>query len=331
VGIRTESAQPDDVTTVTGALRVNYTSMTMSMDRADPSLRPALDAAVGIHPAAGIHSYIPKRRVTVAGARASALTLQAGFIPPCLPMQAPGAPSGGDWLHEIKHAGYRIIARHDGRRVRLYSRSGDDLTHRYPLIVDAMAKLPPCTLDGEAIACDENGSASFDLLQRRQRDHRVFLYAFDLIELDGEDRRRDTLAHRKADLGGLLAGAAPGLLPTQWIDGSESDGPAVFAHACAVGLAGIVSKRKDSRYISGRSPYWLKMENPAHAAAQWDAGFDDSELAFCGPDDAGPLEPPEPPARAAWKVGALSTRFVLRLQLPFVRRDERADLVGHVQ
>jgi bifunctional non-homologous end joining protein LigD len=189
-------------------------------------------------------------------------------------MTAPSAPSGRLWLHEIKHDGFRIIARNDGRLVRLYSRSGNDLTTRYPLIVEAMARLPSCTIDGEAIACDENGIASFDLLRRRQRDDRVFLYAFDLIELAGEDRRRDALAHRKVDLSRLLGNAGPGVLANEWVDGGECDGPTVFEHACSFGREGIVSKRQDSRYISGRSPYWLKMKNPASEAARREAEED---------------------------------------------------------
>ena len=118
----------------------------------------AADAYVG-DPDITILSYIPKRSMSAAATRPRSLTLQAGFIPPCLPMTAPGAPSGHLWLHEIKHDGFRIVARNDGRRVRLYSGSGNDLTQRYPLIVETMARLPSCTIDGEAIACDESGIA----------------------------------------------------------------------------------------------------------------------------------------------------------------------------
>ena len=73
-------------------------------------------------------------------------------------------PSGDGWLHEIKHDGFRIIARKDGERVRLYSRPGNDLTHRFPLIVETLARLRSrsCIIDGEAVACDDNGVASFD-------------------------------------------------------------------------------------------------------------------------------------------------------------------------
>ena len=196
-------------------------------------------------------------------------TLPAGFIAPCLPMKAPRPPSGPLWLHEVKHDGFRVIARKDGERVRLYSRPGNDLTKRFPLIVEAMARLPsPCTIDGEAVACDDNGVASFNLLIHRKRDDHVFLYVFDLIEVDGEDLRREPLEQRKIELRRLLADTEPGLVFNEWIDGGDFDGATVFEHAQSLGLEGIVSKRKGSRYVSGRSPYWLKMKNPASEAAR---------------------------------------------------------------
>jgi bifunctional non-homologous end joining protein LigD len=186
------------------------------------------------------------------------LTLPAGFIPPCLPMMAPRPPSGPSWLHEIKLDGLRIIARKDSTRTRLYDQLGSDLTQRFPLIVGAMACLPSCTIDGEAITYDDNGVPSCDLLQRCERDDRALLHVFDLIELAGDDRRRDPLEQRKVDLSRLLVDASHGLLFNKCIDGDKFDGTTVFERVCSAGLEGIVSKRKDSRYISGRSPYWLK-------------------------------------------------------------------------
>jgi ATP-dependent DNA ligase len=88
----------------------------------------------------------------------------------------------------------------------------------------------------------------------------VFLYAFDLIELNGDNLRRDPLEVRKATLRSMLAKAGLGLRFNEHLEG---DGPTVFAHACKMGLEGIVSKRKDSRYTSGRSRDWLKMKKPA--------------------------------------------------------------------
>jgi bifunctional non-homologous end joining protein LigD len=188
------------------------------------------------------------------------MPLPRGFVPPCLPTKAPHPPSGDVWLHEIKHDGFRVMARKDGNRVRLYSRPGNDFTYRFPLIVESLARLRSrsCIIDGEAVACDDNGMPSFDRIRYRRHDASVFLYAFDLIEWNGDDLRREPLAVRKATLASVLAKAAPGLRLNDHI---EADGPTVFAHACKMGLEGIVSKRKDSPYRSGRSPDWLKMKN----------------------------------------------------------------------
>jgi len=194
-------------------------------------------------------------------------TLPTGFIAPCLPTKAHTLPSGGAWLHEIKHDGFRIIARKDGERVRLYSRPGNDLTGRFPLIVETLAGLRArsCVLDGEAVACDDNGVASFELVRYQHANGSVFLYAFDLIELNGDDLRRDPLEVRKATLRSMLAKAGLGLRFNEHLEG---DGPTVFAQACRLGLEGIVSKRKGSSYRSGRSPDWLKMKNPAAPAVK---------------------------------------------------------------
>ena len=97
-------------------------------------------------------------------------TLAGGFIAPCLPTTTHTLSSGGLWLHEIKHDGFRIIARKDGPRVRLYSRPGNDFTRRFPLIVETLARLRSrsCIIDGEAVACDDNGVASFDLIRHHR-------------------------------------------------------------------------------------------------------------------------------------------------------------------
>jgi ATP-dependent DNA ligase len=137
-------------------------------------------------------------------------TLPAGFIAPCVPSKTDKLPSGGQWLHEIKHDGFRVIARKDGERVRLYSRPGNDLTYRFPLIVEALARLRSrsCIIDGEAVCCDEDGMPSFDRIRYRRHDASVFLYAFDLIELNGGDLRRDPLEARMGSrsLGARLCG-----------------------------------------------------------------------------------------------------------------------------
>ena len=120
------------------------------------------------------------------------MKLQCGFIAPCLPTKTDKLPSGGLWLHEIKHDGFRVVARKDGDRIRLYSRPGNDFTRRFPLIVEALTRLRSrsCIIDGEAVCCDDNGLPSFDRIRYRRYDASVFLYAFDLIELNGDDLRR---------------------------------------------------------------------------------------------------------------------------------------------
>jgi len=130
-------------------------------------------------------------------------TLPAGFIAPCLPTKTDKLPSGSQWLHEIKHDGFRVIARKTGAQVRLYSRPGNDLTYRFPLIVETLKGLRSrsCIIDGEAVACDENGVTSFNRVRYRRHDESIFLYAFDLIELNGDDFRRDPLEGRKERLG----------------------------------------------------------------------------------------------------------------------------------
>jgi bifunctional non-homologous end joining protein LigD len=183
-------------------------------------------------------------------------TLPAGFIAPCLPIKTTKLPSGG---------GFRIIARKNGSRVKLYSRPGNDLTHRFPLIVDALARLRSrsCIIDGEAVACDDNGLPVFDRLRYRRDDRRVFLYAFDLIELDGDDLRREPIERRKVLLMRLLAKAPVGLKINDHI---VEPGDVVFRHACQLGFEGIVSKRLGLPYRSGRSRHWIKSKNPEHPA-----------------------------------------------------------------
>ena len=147
------------------------------------------------------------------------------------------------------------------------------MTRRFPLIVDALARLRSrsCIIDGEAVACDDNGVASFDLIRHQRANESIFLYAFDLIELNGDDLRRDPLQVRKATLASIVGKARSGLRFNEHIEG---DGPTVFAHACQMGLEGIVSKRKDSTYRSGRSPDWVKMKNPNAPAVTREAEED---------------------------------------------------------
>jgi len=195
---------------------------------------------------------------------------RSGFIEPCLPSAAERPPSGPDWVHEIKHDGFRLMARRDSVGIRLLTRNGHDWADRYPAIVEAVKALRArsCLLDGEAVVCDESGLAVFERLRYRRADHSVLLFAFDLLELDGQDLRREPLETRKATLASLLRGSLPDVRLNEHL---AQPGDLVFRHACKMGLEGIVSKRLGSRYRSGRSPDWLKMKNPEAPAVRREA------------------------------------------------------------
>jgi bifunctional non-homologous end joining protein LigD len=193
-----------------------------------------------------------------------------GFIEPCLPTPADLVLSGPHWVHEIKHDGFRFICRREGNRMRVFSRRGYDWTDRVPRIVDTFARLPATsvTLDGEGVACDPNGVTDFELLRAalgRPSKREVFLYAFDLLELDGRDMRREPWSDRRWRLARLLRGAGHGVQLSDHMEGT--DGEAAFRQACAMGLEGIVAKRRDRPYRSGRTPDWVKVKNPDAPAA----------------------------------------------------------------
>ena len=130
------------------------------------------------------------------------------FIEPCLPRPVDKPPAGRDWLHEIKHDGFRIMARRDAAGARLLTRNGNDFAGRFPLAAAAVAALPArsCLIDGEAIVTDQRGLAVFDLIRGHRPNAAAVLCAFDLIELDGEDLRRTPIETRKSTLKSLLRG-----------------------------------------------------------------------------------------------------------------------------
>ena len=158
--------------------------------------------------------------------------------------------------------------------LRLLTRNGHDWSKRYPQILQAADALQKRSflIDGEAVACRDDGMADFNRIRYRQYDAEVFLYAFDLIELNGDDLLRDPLQVRKATLASVIARVGSGLRFNEHME--EADGPLVFQHACKLGLEGIVSKRRDSGYRSGRSPDWIKSKNPNAPAVKREAEID---------------------------------------------------------
>ncbi|SEE30033.1 ATP-dependent DNA ligase LigD phosphoesterase module /ATP-dependent DNA ligase LigD polymerase module [Rhizobiales bacterium GAS191] len=184
------------------------------------------------------------------------------FVEPSLAAPAAHPPVSADFVHEIKLDGYRMLARIDGREVKLLTRTGLDWTHRFKSIASALKglRIPSAMLDGEIVVEDAAGIASFnelvtDLKSGRQERFRYFV--FDLIYFDGSDVRKASLVDRKALLKEVLA-ELPAGGAIAYGDHLEGHGPTVFEHASRLGLEGIVSKRRDAPYFSGRGNLWIK-------------------------------------------------------------------------
>ena len=189
---------------------------------------------------------------------------------PLLPRPPPAGPG---WLHEIKHDGFRILARRGPAGARLITRNGNDFTSRFPFIAMAVGKLPvrSCLIDGEAIVCNDDGLAVFELISRRGALASAVLCAFDLLELDGKDLRRQPIEIRKDLLAKLLKGSHLSIVLNEHF---EEDGASVYRAACQLGCEGIVSKRLGSPYRSGRSMHWVKVKNPQARAVKREAEED---------------------------------------------------------
>jgi bifunctional non-homologous end joining protein LigD len=185
---------------------------------------------------------------------------------PCIPTRGTKVPAGPDWIHEIKHDGYRLIVQRQDKRARLFTRNGHDWTDRYPLIVEAALKNRSSSfvIDGEAVLLGVDGVSDFDGLHSREHDAEVQLYAFDCLALDGDDLRKLPLSMRKTNLARLLARRPDGIFIAPFELGEI--GPDLFRAACGMGLEGLVSKRRDRPYRAGRSPHWVKVKNTASPA-----------------------------------------------------------------
>jgi bifunctional non-homologous end joining protein LigD len=175
-------------------------------------------------------------------------------------------PSGDQWLHEIKFDGYRIGCYRKGSRVSLTSRNGKDWTAAFPDVVEAVKAMDvdEVMLDGEVAAVLPDGRTSFQAMQRRAGSGAtgakgtIVYFVFDLLRLDEETLTRRPLDERKARLKALLGRSQRGRLRySEHVDGS---GTKILEHACGLGLEGIISKRRDLPYMSGRSDAWRKIK-----------------------------------------------------------------------
>jgi bifunctional non-homologous end joining protein LigD len=182
------------------------------------------------------------------------------FVEPMAAKLVTVLPEGPQWLYEAKLDGYRALVLKDGPRVRIRSRNDKDLTGGYPGVVAAALKTRAdrAVIDGELVAVDRTGRPSFQALQHpsAHRDHHIVFYAFDLLQVDGQDLRDEPLEARTAHLAGVVRGS--GLLLSQPLPGTAAQ---VSEAIRALGLEGVIAKRRDSRYTPGvRSGAWVKLK-----------------------------------------------------------------------
>jgi bifunctional non-homologous end joining protein LigD len=185
-----------------------------------------------------------------------------GFVEPCDPTLKDHVPEGHDWVYEIKTDGYRAQIHVRNGRTIIYSRSGYDWTDQFASIAKAASelKVQDAIVDGEATVIGASGLSDFQALRRElgnRESTRLLYHAFDLLYLSGLDLRNAPLGQRKEALKSILKKAPPTLV---YVDFLEANGACVFEHACCMGLEGIVAKRVDTPYRSGRQDSWIKLK-----------------------------------------------------------------------
>lgn len=210
-------------------------------------------------------SPLPKRRD--ARQRALAFDPMPDRVEPCLALLAVKPPSGDQWAFEVKWDGYRLaIHVEPGRKVRILTRGGHDWTQRFPTIAHDMRELgvDSAILDGEAVVLDQRGASDFGALQQalggrggKRSAAGALLYAFDLLYLNGRDLRALPLAERRSMLAGLIGSQHSSIRLSEEVN---AEGAAFLKLACEMELEGIIAKRVDAPYRSGRGGEWLKIK-----------------------------------------------------------------------
>lgn len=185
------------------------------------------------------------------------------FVAPELATLVDAAPEGGDWIFEMKFDGYRVLTAAAGEAVRINTRNGHDWTARFPAIAEAAAGLglDGALIDGEVVVLDAKGRSDFGALQRALKGDggAMSYFAFDLLAEGGEDLRKLPLAERKKRLQRLLGkGGRAG--PIFYADHLEASGARMLRELCGKGFEGIIAKRGDAPYRSGRGRDWLKVK-----------------------------------------------------------------------
>lgn len=188
--------------------------------------------------------------------------MRAQFIEPMLPTLVGNAPEGHDWIHEIKHDGYRtILALQDGK-VQAFTRRGADWTAKYGHIVRDAAELPAksAIIDGELTVLNADGRSDYRAFKKAIKDSpgRLVFIGFDIMMIDGKDVRGETTVERRERLQ-ILFNDTPASM--QFSEAIHGGGEAFYGAADAMGLEGIVSKRANAAYISGRTRAWFKIKS----------------------------------------------------------------------
>jgi bifunctional non-homologous end joining protein LigD len=180
-----------------------------------------------------------------------------GFIEPALATSVDKVPAGERWIHEIKFDGYRVQVHLRDAAVKVFTRRGHDWTNSFRKVASDAWHLTAgsAIIDGEVVVPAANGTTDFSVLQNelKGRSTKIVSIAFDLLYLNGHDLRTLPLIERKALLKKIIADA-----DVQSSESFEIDGAEMFKHACGIGLEGVVSKVRDSRYASGRGNSWVK-------------------------------------------------------------------------
>jgi bifunctional non-homologous end joining protein LigD len=185
------------------------------------------------------------------------------FVSPQLATLEDKPPAGDEWLHELKFDGYRMLCHLKPGGVRFWSRNKKDWTHKFPHLGKAIKEFPASVaiLDGEVVAVDSKGRASFQKLQQAMKtgDAGFIFHVFDLIYVDGFNLTRTPLHLRKSLLESLFE-SVPAKSPLRYSDHVVGDGAKFFKQACRYGIEGIVSKLADSAYESTRTRTWVKVK-----------------------------------------------------------------------
>jgi bifunctional non-homologous end joining protein LigD len=195
----------------------------------------------------------PRKKLAAIGVKAPF----PGFIEPQLATTIGNVPSGERWIHEIKFDGYRVQIQLANEAVKVFTRRGHDWTRRFRKVADDAWHISAgsAIIDGEVVVPAADGTTDFSVLQNELKGEsgKIVLVAFDLLYLNGYDLRKLPLIERKTHLKKLIVGPS-----IQFSESFETDGREIYKHACKVGLEGVVSKVRDSRYASGRSNDWVK-------------------------------------------------------------------------